>query len=126
MAGIAGAELHHLGLAKVAQVLEQRPAPLVTGKLRRHDLRPRGDVGEQVVADERLSAVVVDEQRVRRRVPGSEDDAQRAAAGLDEIPVTQHAVGGEVGALANDVLEEGGRLLYQLGRERHGRASAPR
>ena len=75
VARIAGAELHHLRLAEVAQVLEERPAPLVPGELGRHHLRARGDVREEVVADERFAGVVVHEQRVRRGVPGAEDDA---------------------------------------------------
>src|SRR5581483_1232507 len=51
VARIAARELHHLGLPEVAQVLEQSAAPLVTRKLRRHDLGTGADIGKQMVAD---------------------------------------------------------------------------
>jgi hypothetical protein len=59
-----------------------------------------------VIPDERVPRELVDEQCVGRTVSRSEHGAERAVAGTNRVAVAQHAVGLEVRALADDVVEE--------------------
>ena len=124
--GVARRQRHHLGLAQVRQVLQQRPATLVARQLRRHDLCPGGDVRKQVVTDERVAMIVVDEERVGRAVPWTEDGAQRQSTGLDAVAVREHTVGREVRAVLDDVVEERRRRRRRSPPGRRDRASALR
>ena len=70
-----------------------------------------------MVTDERVTVIVVDEERVGRAVARTEDGAKRQATGLDAVAVREHTVGREVRAVPDDVLEEGRRLGHDLLRD---------
>ena len=88
------------------QVVEQGAAAAAGGEVRLRRLGAGGDLGEQVVADDRLVRGVVDEERVGDAVPGTVNRAQRSAAGLDLVAVGEHDVRLVVRAAADDVLPE--------------------
>ena len=73
------------------QVLDERSSSTFLRRTGRSDLGARGDLRQQVVADERDAVRLVDEERVRGAVPGPLDDAEESTACPDHVAVGENA-----------------------------------
>ena len=104
--GVQALERHRGRPPQALQVLDARAGARAGGLQRRVDLGVGGDLGQQMVADERDPLALVHEQRVGGAVPGAGDDAQVAAAGADVLAVRQHDVRGVGIGLAAQELPE--------------------
>ena len=80
------------------------------------DERIRGDVRDQVIARERGAGRVVDEERVRRAVPGTQRHAQAQPARLDDVAVGEEHLECRSGApVAPAITGDGEKCLAPLG-----------
>ena len=67
-------ELHRRGAAEPVEVLRERPPADAARRLERNHLGARGDLRQEVVADDRDAVLVVDEERVGDAVARALDD----------------------------------------------------